>query len=96
MIHHKLNPAVAAVALLALTGTGCGAVKSGVAALSSDYDAWEGHTARELLDSWGTPDATEELGQDYVAYTWLGEAEECRRTFMVRAGTITGYSESDC
>lgn len=96
MSDQKLRRAVVAAALLALAGTGCGTVKSGVSALGSDYEAWEGHAARELLDSWGEPDATEELGQDYVAYTWFGETEGCRRTFTARGGTITGYSESDC
>lgn len=74
----------------------CSTVKSGYSALRSDYASWEGHPASELLDSWGEPDTTEELGTDYVAYTWLGDDGVCRRTFTSRAGTITGYSESDC
>lgn len=69
---------------------------AGCSALRSDYESWEGHSAEELLESWGTPDATEELGPDYVTYTWLGDNGRCRRTFAALSGKITGYSETDC
>lgn len=85
-----------AAALLAAIASGCSTVRSGYAALDSEYDAWTGHPAQDLLDSWGPPDATEALGNDYLAYTWLGDDEACRRTFTASAGTITGYSETDC
>lgn len=62
----------------------------------SDYTSWEGHSSRELLESWGQPDVTEELGNDYLAYTWVGDDGVCRRTFMARADKLTGYSETDC
>jgi len=75
---------------------GCSTVESSYSALSSDYVSWEGHPAPDLLDSWGEPDKIEELGSDYVAYTWLGDDGVCRRTFTSHAGKITGYSETDC
>lgn len=97
MIDIKHNSiAVGLLVLACCSAAGCATVKSGYSALQGDYDSWEGHDARELLDSWGTPDTTEELGSDYLAYTWLGDDGVCRRTFTARAGTITGYSETDC
>lgn len=90
------NSVALAASLLIVSLAGCSTVKSGADALTSEYTAWEGHRASELLESWGQPDTTEELATDYVAYTWFGDAGQCRRTFMARAGKITGYSESDC
>jgi hypothetical protein len=97
LIACKLNKmAAVGLASLLLSAAGCSTVKSGYSALRGDYDSWEGHSAEELLKSWGTPDATEELGPDYVAYIWLGDDGRCRRTFTALTGKITSYSESDC
>lgn len=84
------NALAIGIAVLAL------AASAGCSALRADYSSWEGHPTSELLSSWGEPDSTEELGSDYVAHTWMGDDGVCQRTFMSRAGTITGYSESDC
>lgn len=90
-------PVLLTLSSCATVRSGYESVKSGVTGLGgSDYEAWEGHPARDLLDSWGPPDETADLGPEYVAYTWLGADGECRRTFTSRGGTITGYSETDC
>jgi hypothetical protein len=85
-----------AVAAGALLVAGIFAAGCSTSAWQRDYSAWQGHSSGELLDSWGEPDTIEELGADYLAYTWLGDDGLCRRTFTARTGTITGYSETDC
>jgi len=97
MNDNKQNAVAASLLVLAcIFAAGCSTVKSGYSALQRDYSAWQGHSSGELLDSWGEPDTIDELGSDYLAYTWLGDDELCRRTFTARTGTITGYSETDC
>jgi len=97
MNHAKHNSVSFASLLVACAvAAGCSTVKAGFSAVRSDYAAWNGHPASELIESWGPPDETAELASDYLAYTWLGDDGGCRRTFMARAGTITGFSETDC
>jgi hypothetical protein len=93
--NHKLATLVLVVGL-AWAVTGCSIAKSGYSAVRSDQEAWIGHRSEELIESWGEPDAREELGSGYHAYTWIGDDGACRRTFMASEGKITGYSESDC
>jgi hypothetical protein len=95
MSRAAVMPLTASV-LLAVVIAGCGVVESGYGMLRSDYTSWEGHPARDLLDSWGQPDVTDELGPDYLTYTWIADDGRCRRTFTSRAGTISGHSETDC
>jgi hypothetical protein len=68
----------------------------GCVSLAPDMNAWTGHSSDELIVAWGEPDLVEEMGMDNYAYTWVDDDDVCRRTFMARAGKITGYSEFDC
>ncbi|MGI9343367.1 MAG: hypothetical protein ACR2QV_10980 [Gammaproteobacteria bacterium] len=89
MNNNKHNAVAGGLLVLAcLFAAGC--------SFQRDYSAWQGHSSSELLGSWGEPDTIDELGSDYLAYTWLGDDGVCRRTFTARTGTITGYSETDC
>jgi|ETNmetMinimDraft_15_1059895.scaffolds.fasta_scaffold02307_7 hypothetical protein len=58
--------------------------------------AWEGHHIDDLILSWGQPDRVEQLGADYVAYTWAGDGANCTHTFTASNQRINGYSSSDC
>ena len=81
---------------VALAATACSIAESAYSAVRSDERAWVGHDSRELFDSWGEPDARQELGSGYQAFTWIGDDGICRRTFTSRDDRITGYSETDC
>jgi len=64
--------------------------------LQPDNTAWQGHLVDELIASWGQPDKTEQLGIDYVAYTWIESGSSCEQTFLASDGQITGYSSNGC
>ncbi|MAF83375.1 MAG: hypothetical protein CL797_04665 [Chromatiales bacterium] len=67
-----------------------------LSSMQSDNTAWEGHHIDDLILSWGQPDRTEQLGADYVAYTWVSGGANCVHTFTVSNERINGYSSSDC
>ena len=80
------------VALTFILLQGCETLSS----VQSDNTAWEGHHVDNLIASWGQPAKTEQLGNDYMAYTWTENAGGCEKTFLVSEGRITGYSSSGC
>lgn len=80
------------IVLAAVLLQGCSTWSS----LQPDQSAWQGHTIDELTESWGQADRTEQLGVDYVAYTWVKPGTSCEQTFLVSEKRITGYSSNGC
>jgi hypothetical protein len=72
-------------------------IVGGCTSASSIQKAWQGHSIDELIESWGEPDESEQLGVDYNAYTWLSDTGDCRQTFYVPADRrILSVSNSGC
>jgi hypothetical protein len=76
--------------------SGYESTKSGIVSLGPDMDAWLGHPIKDLIESWGDPDAKVVLGDGMDAYTWAVGDGGCERTFTVRQTKIVGVSDVNC
>jgi hypothetical protein len=72
------------------------ALFSGCVVIERNITAWEGHPIDELIESWGEPASSTQLGQDYVAYSWVSDEGNCEQTFTARDGKIIGVSDTGC
>jgi hypothetical protein len=80
-------------ALIVVTASG---IISGCSALTPGLESWQGHTADQLIASWGQPDSSVDLGIDMIAYSWLSQNGDCEQTFTARDNKIIGVSDSGC
>ncbi len=90
LVHNKPNSFVISLLLVAVASV------SGCSAIRSDYTSWEGHSSEDLLAAWGEPTSIENVGVDYVSYTWADAGGTCERSFAALDGKIVGYSEYNC